>query len=102
RGAIERNLQEAIAVVSLSLEPLRRHRDAIVGIERAIAGFEVEISLRINRGNATALPDAAQAAVGRGVERAGNGERGLVKPEQPAVIRPIVAVTTEREVDVAV
>src|SRR6185436_17107522 len=98
---IERDFHEAIAVRAVDRKTLRVEV-ARGGVERAIAGFEIEETLRIDRGNSAALPDSTEPAVGRRVERARDGERVRVERDQPAVIRTVIAVARPRRVNLAV
>src|SRR4051812_30642797 len=77
------DLQEAVAVVAVDGKAIGVQADGLAGaidvaVKSSIPGFKIEETLRIERGDTAALPDAAQAPVGRRVERAGESKRGGV------------------------
>ena len=95
-GRIVHDLYEGVAVVGVGGEAL-----AVDGVgEGAVAGLEVERALRVEDQRAAALPDPAQAAVGRGVQHAVEDHRGpgierRFVTQDPAVVGPVVAVGGE-------
>src|SRR5947209_8231913 len=70
------NFQKAVAVVAVDGELIGVETGAVIlSIKGAIAGLKIEEALWIDHGDATPLPDAAQAAVGRRVQYSGEGKR---------------------------
>ena len=96
----ELELDHGVAVIWRRGKALGVQRRASgVVAERAVTGLEKEIAARIDDHRPTGLPCAAVATVGGRVEYARQRERRRIVRENPAMIRPIVAVRRERQHD---
>src|SRR5262249_20576981 len=103
-GRVGDHLDERLVIVAVGGEAVGVERGVAVAAG-AVAGLEVEgAAVGLEGEPAAALPDAALGAVGGDVQDAGEfpaaaGEVGDVPGDDPAVVRPLVAVGGPLDVD---
>ena len=92
------NLDETVAVVLLVRETVRVER----GVKRAVGDQGVDVSLRVGRQAAAALPDRAFVAVGSEIEHARLRQGRLVVAHDPGGVRVEVAMRSPARINHAV